>query len=129
LVFCDVFPKPVDFRKSIDGLAALIKLGIKVAVFNFVLFAFLKNSHLAEDLVLGAQLLLCSAHLESERFEASPYTANEAIVLTVQELNWLSDGFDPGVNTLQMIATTSRLEQGPEQITKLTIPAIILSDT
>ncbi|WP_244161304.1 IS66 family insertion sequence element accessory protein TnpB [Pseudomonas anguilliseptica] len=28
-----LYPKPVDFRKSIDGLAALVELDIKVAVF------------------------------------------------------------------------------------------------
>ncbi|MBD8193377.1 IS66 family insertion sequence element accessory protein TnpB [Pseudomonas fluorescens] len=35
-----IFPKPVDFRKSIDGLAALVELHIKVAVFDPVLFVF-----------------------------------------------------------------------------------------
>ncbi|EPM60433.1 IS66 Orf2 family protein [Pseudomonas syringae pv. actinidiae ICMP 19071] len=29
-----LYPKPVDFRKSIDGLAALVELDIKVAVFG-----------------------------------------------------------------------------------------------
>ena len=29
-----VYPKPVDFRKYIDGLAALVALDIKVAVFD-----------------------------------------------------------------------------------------------
>ncbi|WP_306532441.1 IS66 family insertion sequence element accessory protein TnpB, partial [Pseudomonas syringae] len=33
-----LYPKPVDFRKSIDGLAALVELDIKVAVFDPVLF-------------------------------------------------------------------------------------------
>jgi hypothetical protein len=32
-----LYPKP-DFRKSIDGLAALVELDIKVAVFDPVLF-------------------------------------------------------------------------------------------
>lgn len=32
--------------------------------------------------------------LESERFKTSPDATDEAIVLTVQELNWLLDGFD-----------------------------------
>jgi hypothetical protein len=36
--------KPVDFRKSIDGLAALAGLVIKVAVFDLVLFVSL-NRH------------------------------------------------------------------------------------
>ena len=39
-----LYPKPVDFRKSIDGLAALVELDIKVAVFDPVLFVFL-NCH------------------------------------------------------------------------------------
>ena len=36
-----LYPKPVDFRKSIDGLAALVELDIKVAVFDPVLFVFI----------------------------------------------------------------------------------------
>ncbi|RON06738.1 transposase [Pseudomonas brassicacearum] len=28
-----LYPKPVDFRKSLDSLAALVELDIKVAVF------------------------------------------------------------------------------------------------
>lgn len=39
-----LYPKPVDFRKSIDGLAALVELDIKVAVFDPVLFVFLNKS-------------------------------------------------------------------------------------
>lgn len=35
-----LYPRPVDFRKSIDGLVALVELGIKVAVFDPVLFVF-----------------------------------------------------------------------------------------
>jgi transposase len=39
-----LYPKPVDFRKSIDGLAALVELDIKVAVFDPVLFVFLNKT-------------------------------------------------------------------------------------
>ena len=45
-----LYPKPVDFRKSIDGLTALVELDIKVAVFDPVLFVFL-NICLAVSLV------------------------------------------------------------------------------
>lgn len=38
-----LYPKPVDFRKSIDGLAALVELDIKVAVFAPALFVFLNR--------------------------------------------------------------------------------------
>ncbi|MCL6306989.1 IS66 family insertion sequence element accessory protein TnpB [Pseudomonas syringae] len=38
-----LYPKPVDFQKSIDGLAALVELDIKVEVFDPVLFVFLNK--------------------------------------------------------------------------------------
>ncbi|WP_411392380.1 IS66 family insertion sequence element accessory protein TnpB [Pseudomonas sp. MPB23] len=38
-----LYPKPIDFRKSIDGLAALVERDIKVAVFDPVLFVFLNK--------------------------------------------------------------------------------------
>ncbi|MNO68937.1 IS66 Orf2 like protein [compost metagenome] len=38
-----LYSKPVDFRKSIDGLAALVEFGIKVAEFDPVLFVFLNK--------------------------------------------------------------------------------------
>ncbi len=54
-----LYPKPVDFRKSIDGLAALVELDIKVAVFDPVLFVFPQQAaQPSENLVLGAQRLL-----------------------------------------------------------------------
>ena len=39
-----LYPKPVDFRKSINGLVALVELDIKVAVFDPVLFVFLNRT-------------------------------------------------------------------------------------
>ena len=39
-----LYPKSVNLRKSIDGLAALVELDIKVAVFDPVLFVFLNRS-------------------------------------------------------------------------------------
>ncbi|TBV09725.1 hypothetical protein DNK01_18550 [Stutzerimonas kirkiae] len=39
-----LYPKPVDFRKSINGLAVLVELDIKVAVFDPVLFVFLNRA-------------------------------------------------------------------------------------
>ncbi|MCU9532830.1 IS66 family insertion sequence element accessory protein TnpB [Pseudomonas mosselii] len=57
-----LYPKPVDFRKSIDGLAALVELDIKVAVFDPVLFVFLNKPRKSrEDPLLGAQRFLSLA--------------------------------------------------------------------
>ncbi|MCD5989329.1 IS66 family insertion sequence element accessory protein TnpB [Pseudomonas sp. CDFA 553] len=38
-----LYPKLIDFRKSIDGLAVLVELDIKIAVFDPVLFVILNR--------------------------------------------------------------------------------------
>ncbi len=43
--------------------------------------------------------------LESERFKTSPDAIDEAIVLTVQELNWMLDGFDLWRNRPHQVLT------------------------
>ena len=88
-----LYPKPVDFRKSIDGLAALVELDIKVAVFDPVLFVFLNKPRNRVKILYWERNGFCLwlKRLESERFKTSPDCSDEAIVLTVQELNWLLD--------------------------------------
>ncbi|WP_123427876.1 IS66 family insertion sequence element accessory protein TnpB [Pseudomonas brassicacearum] len=91
-----LYPKPVDFRKSIDGLTALVELDIKVAVFDPVLFVFLNKNRNRVKVLYWERNGFCLflKCLEAERFKTSPDTTEEVIVLTVQELNWLLDGFD-----------------------------------
>ena len=43
--------------------------------------------------------------LDSERFKTSPDPTDEAIILTVQELNWLLDGFDLWRNRPHQVLT------------------------
>ncbi|OPA86550.1 transposase [Pseudomonas fluorescens] len=91
-----LYPKSGGLSKSIDGLAALVELDIKVVVFDPVLFVFLNKSR------NRAKILCCERNgfcfwlkrLESERFRTSSDAADEAIILSVQELNWLLIGFD-----------------------------------
>ena len=66
-----LYPKPVDFRKSIDGLAALVELDIKVAVFDPVLFVFLNKSRNRVKILYWERNGFCLwlKRLESERFK------------------------------------------------------------
>ncbi|MFB8828258.1 IS66 family insertion sequence element accessory protein TnpB [Azotobacter sp. CWF10] len=91
-----LYPKPVDFRKSINGLAALVELDIKVEVFNPVLFVFLNRSRNQVKILYWERNGFCLwlKRLEAERFKAPPEPGDEAIVLSAEELNWLLDGFD-----------------------------------
>lgn len=52
------YPNPVDFRKSIDGLAAPVELDIKVAVFDPVLLCCSTSPGSRVKFVLGAQRFL-----------------------------------------------------------------------
>ncbi|QLB57932.1 IS66 family insertion sequence element accessory protein TnpB [Pseudomonas plecoglossicida] len=69
-----LYPKPVDFRKSIDGLAALVELDIKVAVFDPVLFVFLNKPRNRVKILYWERNGFCLwlKRLDSERFKTSP---------------------------------------------------------
>ena len=67
-----------------------------MAVFDPVLFVFLNKPRNRVNILYWERNGLCLwlKRLESERFKTSPDCSDQAIVLTVQELNWLLDGFD-----------------------------------
>ncbi|UQS90354.1 IS66 family insertion sequence element accessory protein TnpB [Pseudomonas chlororaphis subsp. piscium] len=102
-----LYPKPVDFRKSVDDLAALVELDIKVAVFDPVLFVFLNRPRNRVKTLYWERNGFCLwlKRLESERFKTLSDSTDEAIVLTVQELNWLLDSFDLWRNRPHQVLT------------------------
>ncbi|QZP29690.1 IS66 family insertion sequence element accessory protein TnpB [Pseudomonas mosselii] len=102
-----LYPKPVDFRKSIDSLAALVELDIKVAVFDPVLFVFLNKPRNRVKILYWERngFYLWLKRLDSERLKTSPDPTDVAIVLTVQELNWLLDGFNLWRNRPHQVLT------------------------
>ena len=76
-----LYPKPVDFRKSINGLAALVELDIKVAVFDPVLFVFLNKPRNRVKILYWERNGFCLwlKRLEFERFKTSPDLSDEEI--------------------------------------------------
>src|SRR3990167_9562795 len=91
-----LYPKPVDFRKSINGLAALVELDIKVAVFDPVLFVFLNRTRNQVKILYWHRNGFCLwlKRLEAERFKTKPDAGDEAVELTMRELNRLLEGID-----------------------------------
>lgn len=75
----------MDFRKSIYGLAALVKLDIKVAVFDPVFFVFLNTPRYRVKILYWERNGFCLwlKRSESERFKTWPDHTDEAIMLTV----------------------------------------------
>ena len=102
-----LYPKPVDFRKSINGLAALVALDIKVEVFNPVLFVFLNRARNQVKILYWERNGFCLwlKRLEAERFKTQRDAGDAAIELTVDELNWLLDGIDLWRNRPHRILT------------------------
>ena len=87
---------PVDMRKQIDGLAALVEGVLKENPFSGALFIFVnkrrdKLKMLAWD---RTGFIVWYKRLEREKF-AWPLRSNEAMVtLTGEQLHWLLDGYD-----------------------------------
>ena len=85
----------VDFRKSINGLAALVEQQLKLDPFAAALFVFGNQRHNRVK-ILGWQtngFWLLTKRLEAERF-VWPRAEGEVIALTVEQLHWLLEGID-----------------------------------
>lgn len=84
-------PKLVDFRKSIDGLSTLVELDINAAVFDPVLLVFFKRPRNKVKILNWERngFWLWLKRLEAERFKAPPDSGDQAIELTVEEINWM----------------------------------------
>ena len=87
--------EPVDFRKQINGLAALVQEELELDPFSEQLFVF-TNARRNRCKILyweRSGFVLWQKRLERERFHW-PRGGQELVTLTAQELNWLLDGYD-----------------------------------
>jgi len=90
-----VATRPVDFRKGIDGLAALVQEGLDRTPFSGEVFVFrAKRADRVKILVWdGTGLCLYHKRLEQGRFHW-PSPAEAEIELTAAQLAMLLEGFD-----------------------------------
>src|SRR3990172_388383 len=90
-----VHREAVDFRKSINGLAALVEQGLGLDPFAAALYVF-GNRRRNRVKILGWEtngFWLLLKRLEAEPF-LWPRTHSPLIELTVEQLHWLLDGID-----------------------------------
>lgn len=87
--------EPIDFRKQINGLSALVQDVLSLDPFSKHLFVF-RNRRRDRAKILyweRSGFVLWMKRLERERFHW-PRGNSATVMLTGQELNWLLDGFD-----------------------------------
>ena len=90
-----LYREAIDFRKNINGLAALVEANAALNVFAASCFVF-RNKRADKIKILFWQkngFWLCQKRLEQDRFIWPK--ANTAVVsLSMQQLQWLLDGID-----------------------------------
>jgi len=85
----------IDFRKNINGLAALVQNGMGADPFGRAVFVF-SNRRRDRVKILGWDrngFWLLHKRLEQDRF-VWPKMGDEVAHLSVQQLHWLLDGID-----------------------------------
>ncbi len=87
---------PVDMRKQMDGLAALVEGILKTDPFSGALFIFInkrrdKLKMLAWD---RTGFIVWYKRLEQEKFSWPVRSTETMVTLTGEQLHWLLDGYD-----------------------------------
>jgi transposase len=88
--------QPVDFRKGILGLSALVEANLSLNPFTEALFVFCNRQRSGIKMLYWQHNGFClwQKRLEKEHF-FWPGTDQAAVLeLTVQQLNWLLEGYD-----------------------------------
>ena len=90
-----LYPKPVDFRKSIDGLAALVEQQLGHNPFSGALYAFTNRRRNKIKCLMWEDngFVLYYKALAEEKFKW-PSSADELLSLSSEQINWLLDGYD-----------------------------------
>ncbi|WP_404394594.1 IS66 family insertion sequence element accessory protein TnpB [Pseudoalteromonas phenolica] len=85
----------VDFRKSINGLAALVECQLELSALSGSLFVFCNKKHDKLKLLYWDKtgFALWYKRLEKHKFKWPKLTSN-TMTLSEQQLHWLLSGYD-----------------------------------
>jgi transposase len=90
----------IDFRKSINGLSVIVEQELELSPFGSALYVFINRQRTKIKVLYWHRNGFCLwlKRLESEKF-AWPRNAEAATqTISIQELEWLLEGFDLWVN-------------------------------
>jgi transposase len=87
---------PIDMRKQIDGLAALVEGAMKLNPFQGAVFVFINRSRnkLKALYFDRSGFVVWYKRLEQETFPWPVRACEEVVTLTDEQLKWLLDGYD-----------------------------------
>jgi len=87
---------PVDFRKAINGLSAIVDSAMDYNIFETGLFVFCNKKRDKIKILYWDQTGFCLWHkrLEKDRFMWPRKQTDEDICWNKEQLNWLLRGFD-----------------------------------
>jgi transposase len=87
---------PVDFRKAVDGLSAIVEAEMKLDPFSRALFVFCNRRRNRLKILFWDNTGFCLFYkrLERDQFHWPLHIEDDVINLTGQQLNWLLDGYN-----------------------------------
>ena len=96
-----VCSQPVDFRKGMGSLAALVESQLQLNPFVEALFVFRSRSSKSIKLLYWERNGFClwQKRLEKQRFFWPKADPTGRVSINVQQLNWLLEGYD--INRMQ----------------------------
>ncbi len=91
-----LYRHPVDMRKAINGLVAIVEGEMELDPFNAALFVFCNRARTIVKMVgwEGNGFSLWMKRLEKSRFKWPLSMPLDVVQLNTQQVSWLFDGFD-----------------------------------
>lgn len=90
-----LYRHPVDMRKAINGLVAMVEGELELDPFSADLFIFCNRARTLVKMIAweGNGFVLWMKRLEKSRFKWPLLMTVDVLKLTSQEINWLLDGY------------------------------------
>ena len=88
--------KPVDMRKQMDGLAAIVKDVLELDPLSGALVVFIDRRRTKLKILLWEKngFVIWYKRLEQHKFHWPSRVDTDTVTLTGEQLNWLLDGYD-----------------------------------